>query len=121
MVLEILYATHQKTLVSQRAAKVLSYIGDDPLSVRDTVRYSYVIRNKFVHGAILTKEINEKARKLRPKIFDVARKSIIAQLHIQDKKDQFLEKIDDAILDSKADTELEEILSRNPALMVLKK
>lgn len=120
MILEMLYSTHQSAIVSQRAAKVLSHIGDNPLEIRNQIKEAYDIRNKFVHGAIPSTEINEKARLIRPKIFDIARKSIVAQLYLHN-KESFIEIIDNSLLDSNAQADLKKLLLANAALMILTK
>ena len=82
MVLETLYSSHQKVVISQRAAKILTFLGDDPLKVRDIIKEAYYVRHKFVHGALINNESSEKARRVRPMIFDIARKSIVSQLYL---------------------------------------
>jgi len=72
-----------------------------------TVKKGYGIRSKFVHGSISR---NETRKDLLDKIVEYLRKSILILLMIPKGKDEFIQLIDDAMLDDSTKEKLEQLI-----------
>ena len=104
--------------LSIRIAKLFSLLGYDSYRVKEVVRDAYKVRSLFVHGGHLSD--NEK-RKLNDKfgdinsflllLMDYLRISIIMMLFIKKEKEEFLDFIDDALVDKDKDSQLNNLLN----------
>ena len=103
---------------SIRIAKLFSLLGYGSYRVKEVVRDAYKVRSLFVHGGHLSD--NEK-RKLNDKfgdinsflllLMDYLRISIIMMLFIKKEKEEFLDFIDDALVDKDKDSQLNNLLN----------
>jgi uncharacterized tellurite resistance protein B-like protein len=96
--------------LSQRIAKILSILGHDPMEVYNTLRRSYDIRSKFVHGEPLEKADRQYTAENLSKVLEYNRVSIVASLQLKEKiaKEQLLNLIDNSLLSPQAETKLNE-------------
>jgi len=96
--------------LSQRIAKILSIFGRDPLEVYHTLRRSYEIRSKFVHGEPLEKVDRQYAAENLLKILEYNRVSIVTSLQLKENmaKEQLLNLVDNSLLSPQAETKLNE-------------
>ncbi len=93
--------------LAQRVAKVMGILEDSSIDVYKTVKKGYGIRSKFVHGSISR---NETRKDLLDKIVEYLRKSILILLMIPKGKDEFIQLIDDAMLDDSTKEKLEQLI-----------
>ncbi len=115
MCLEALYLEGEMELtrrLSQRVACAMSFFGYKPLDVFNTMKKSYAIRSRFVHGSKIEKNHRKNLAELEKELMDYARVSIIIFLQLQGnlEKDDFLSKLDTSLLDEKAKKELNDFL-----------
>lgn len=101
-----------------RIAKTLSLVGYDSYKIRALLRAAYEVRSSFVHGAHLTykgkKELNAKYGDIRSflqLLLDHLRISIIIMILIKKEKEELLDLIDDALVDTVKDGQLNSLLS----------
>lgn len=110
-----------------RISKVLGIFSFNPIQVKAAIKDAYSIRSRYAHGGHLNdKEKNKIAVKyqgdiknLLTQILDYLRISIIIWMTIKQKKDAFIESIDDALIDETANLNL--ITHLNPSKELLKK
>lgn len=98
--------------LSQRVACVMSFFGYEPLDVFNTMKKSYEIRSRFVHGSKIEKKHRKNLAELEKELMNYARVSIIMFLQLQGslEKDDFLSKLDTSLLGEKAKKELNDFL-----------
>ena len=101
-----------------RVSKLLSLLGYDPYEVKERVNEAYGIRSIFLHGGHLD---YRKKRKLESKykdvktlllsVLDYLRISIIVNILILKEKEEFIDLIDDSLVDRKKDELLNSVIS----------
>lgn len=97
-----------------RVAKVLGNFSFDPIQVRSALKDAYIIRSIFSHGGHLgynqKKKFNEKyngdINNLLINILDFLRVSIIISMFIRLEKDEFIDTIDNALIDQNVNQRL---------------
>lgn len=110
MGLEALFLDEMQELsyrLGMRISKVLSLLGKNPLEVRAVINDAYGIRSSFAHGGHLTYKAKKKlerkygeVRKLLLALLDYLRISIIVTILCRMGKEEFVDLIDDALIDS---------------------
>lgn len=100
-----------------RIAKILSLLEYNPHKVKEFVQEGYKIRNLFVHGSHLS---YKEKRKLSNKygdtksfllfLLDYLRISIVLMMFIKKEKEEFLDLIDDSLVDKDKDSQLNNML-----------
>lgn len=101
-----------------RVSKLLSLLGYDPYEVKERVNEAYGIRSLFLHGGHLD---YKKMRKLESKykdvktlllsVLDYLRISIIVNILILKEKEEFIDLIDDSLVDRKKEELLNSVIS----------
>src|SRR5438552_14451588 len=83
------------------------------LEVRETIKDAYSSRSKFAHGNVLTHKDRRKfenkykdLNKILTSILDYLRLGILVSFLVPISKEEFLDLIDDALIDNKKSTEL---------------
>jgi hypothetical protein len=104
--------------LSIRIAKLFSLLGYDSYRVKEVVRDAYKVRSLFVHGGHLS---YKEKRKLNDKFGDInsflllllgyLRISILMMVFIKKEKEEFLDFIDDALVDKDKDSQLNNLLN----------
>jgi hypothetical protein len=100
--------------LSQRASVLLAAFGEKhPIKAYENLARAYDIRSTYIHGAALSPDESASAQKLRPKIIDYARISLVAflQLKAPEAKDTILNRIDNSLLESGCKKNLDEQLA----------
>lgn len=103
-----------------RVAKVLGNFSFDPIQTRSAIKDAYTIRSIFSHGGHLEykqkKKFNEKyngdINNLLNNILDFLRVSIIISMTIRLEKGEFIDTIDNALIDQNANQRLTNILNQ---------
>lgn len=101
-----------------RVAKIMSLLGDNPQEVRRIVKDAYNIRNLFAHGSHLSYQ-QKKKLELRYKdikdifssVINYLRQLIVIMILIQKSKDEFIDLVDDSLIDRKEEESLNNLLS----------
>lgn len=109
-----------------RISKVLGILSFNPIQVKGAIKDAYSIRSSYAHGGHLSpKERHKIATKyngdiknLLHLILDFLRISIIVSMTIHQKKETFIESIDNALIDENANQNLIGIL--NPSKEIIK-
>lgn len=101
-----------------RIAKIFSLLGYDSYKVKEVVGDAYKVRSLFVHGGHLS---YKEKRKLNGKygdigsfllsLLDYLRISIIIMIFMKKEKEEFLDFIDDALVDKGKDSQLNNLLN----------
>ncbi len=104
--------------LSIRVSKIFNYLEYDYCKVKEVVEEAYKVRNLFVHGSYLSynekKKLNSKfgdARKLLLSLLDYLRISILVMILVKMEKEEFLDLIDDSLVDKGKDNQLNNILN----------
>jgi hypothetical protein len=107
-----------------RISKILSMVGRNPLEVREVIKEAYAIRSAFAHGGHLTYKAKQKldrkygdVKKLLLSILDYLRLSIIIMILSRVSKEELVDLIDDALLDSDRQQQLQSRVSDAKALV----
>jgi len=111
--------------LSIRVAKVLGNFSYDPIRTRSTLKDAYTVRSIFSHGGRLEyktkKKFDEKyngsVNNLLYSILDFLRLSIILSITIRLDKEEFIDTIDNSLIDPSGNQKLANIL--NPAKNIL--
>lgn len=129
MGLEALFLTDFVELsfrLKMRISKVLSIFNKDPISLKELITDAYHIRNRYVHGNLLTindrKQLMKKYEDIEKDILlpvlEILRISLVLMIFI-DSKDGFIRQIDDALIDKKQEKELENVLNNKiPSFLI---
>lgn len=120
MALEALFLQERQELgyrLGLRAAKLLSFLQERPVAVRDVLREAYTVRSTFAHGARLSSSERSKlesryqnAGGLVRYVLDFVRKSILAFLIVPREKRELISLLDDAFIDRSVNEELHQLL-----------
>lgn len=107
-----------------RIAKIFVFMGYDSYKVKDLVGDAYKVRSLFVHGAHLS---YKEKRKLNSKyedtksfllaLLDYLRISILISIFSKKEKEEFLDLIDDSLVDHDKDTQLTNLLTSAKSLI----
>jgi len=107
-----------------RIAKIFVFMGYDSYKVKDLVGDAYKVRSLFVHGAHLS---YKEKRKLNSKyedtksfllaLLDYLRISILISIFSKKEKEEFLDLIDDSLVDHDKDTQLANLLTSVKSLI----
>ena len=107
-----------------RISKILSMVGRNPLQVRETIKDAYEIRSTFAHGGHLDhknkKPLERKygdVKSLLHSTLDYLRLSIIIMILSRTSKEELVDLIDDALLDSDKNQQLQGRVSGAKALL----
>ena len=103
--------------LAQRVAKIMGMFGDPPLQARKIVKDGYVIRSKFVHGVVSKASVN---KELLDTIVEYLRRSILVFMLIPKRKEEFIQMIDDSMLDEKAKEDLEQLITDRIKFLIKK-
>jgi len=100
--------------LSVRIAKLLSFYGFNPNETRDIIQEAYNFRNRVTHGSNYKPNWEKRMVILLPKILNYLRISIITFLfNIKLGKDKLVKLIDDSIINSDENQNLEKHLEKN--------
>lgn len=101
-----------------RASKLLGLTGKNPLEVRDVIKDAYRIRNTFAHGGHLAYKEKKKlerrygdVREFLLRLLGYLRCAIIVMILSRASKDELIDLIDDALIDSAKHQQLENRVS----------
>jgi len=104
--------------LSMRIAKIFVLLGHDSYKVKDIVGDAYKVRSLFVHGAHLSykqkRKLNREYGDIRSfllSLLDYLRISIIVMIFMKKEKEEFLDLIDDSLVDHDKDTQLTNLLT----------
>lgn len=108
-----------------RVAKIISLLGNNPQEARQIIKDAYNIRNKFAHGSHLSYK-EKKKLELRYKdiktiflsVINYLRQLIVIVLLIRKTKDEFIDLVDDSLIDKKREEELNNLLSLSKQILV---
>jgi hypothetical protein len=96
-----------------RTAKLLSFLGENAVDVRNTLNDGYRVRSIFAHGARMSaNDITRLTSRYRTveafvsKILDFARKAILVSALVTVPKDDLIDLIDDALIEKSAEDRL---------------
>jgi len=102
-----------------RISKLLSLLGHDPHEVKKTVNDAYKVRSLFAHGSQLSykgkKELEsayQDPKNLLLLILDYLRTLIIVMMLSRKGKDEFIDLVDDSLVDKKREDQLNNIISQ---------
>ncbi len=106
--------------LSQRVAKVLQCFEFPSIKVYSRLKRAYDIRSTFIHGAYLEPDKKKDFTELHKEISEYARLSLIVFIGMIEKydKDDFLKKIDNAVLDSEANKKLIKEIKENEIVKI---
>ncbi len=101
--------------LGQRVSKLLGEFDHQSLEVYNKLKRSYDIRSSFVHGSPISKENQNEALSLAHDLLAFARLSIVIQLQLKEiiEKDNFLNLIDNSLLNQKALDKLQKLIQKN--------
>lgn len=98
-------------------AKVLSYLGFDSLEVKGAIKNAYSVRGSFVHGDVLSSKEKIKLgqkygdiEKFTKLVLDFLRLSILVVLPINRSKNDFIELIEDSLVNDIKGEELKNLV-----------
>jgi hypothetical protein len=96
--------------LSQRIGILMSLLGKNPNEVYNQVKRAYRIRSSYVHGSKI--ENSEEANKLERDVLDYNRRAILLFIQVRDemKKENFISKLDNALLNKDAREQLKDEL-----------
>jgi hypothetical protein len=108
-----------------RTAKIMSLLGIDPQEARQLIKDAYRIRNLFAHGSHLSYKEKRKLE-LRYKdiknifqaITDYLRRLIVIMILNHKTKDEFIDLIDNSLVDRKKEEELNNLLSLAKQILI---
>jgi len=110
--------------LSIRIAKIFVLLGYDSYKVKDIVGDAYKVRSLFVHGAHLSykqkRKLNREYGDIRSfllSLLDYLRISIIVLIFMKKEKEEFLDLIDDSLVDHDKDTQLANLLTSVKSLI----
>jgi len=102
-----------------RISKLLSLLGHDPHEVKKTINDAYKVRSLFAHGSQLSykgkKELESRygdAKNLLLSVLDYLRTLIIVMILSRKGKDEFIDLVDDSLVDKKQEEQLNNIISQ---------
>lgn len=100
--------------LSLRIASLLRLLGLNPLEIQNQVHRAYDIRSTHIHGGQVDKERLKDGNDLCQKVLEYARLSVVVFLQLKEKveKDEFINKLDRALLDTKSLERVEKQLGR---------
>lgn len=120
MSLEALFLEERQELsyrLRLRTAKVLSFLDEKSIAVRDALTDAYDVRSAFAHGARLSSRENRKLELryeslggLVGRTLSFVRKAILASLLVRRTKEEFIDLVDDALIERSADDQLRQLL-----------
>jgi hypothetical protein len=100
-----------------RAAKLLSFLREEPIGIRTTVRDAYNVRSTFAHGGRLSFREKSKLENryqgvggLARAILNIVRKAILVSLLVARPKRDLIGLIDDALIERTREDELRQLL-----------
>lgn len=90
--------------LSLRVASLLRLLNFNPLEIQVQIHRAYEIRSTHIHGGQVDKERLKDGNELCQKILEYARLSVVAFLQLKGKveKDEFINKLDRALLETKS-------------------
>lgn len=101
-----------------RVAKIFSLLGYDSYKVKEAIENAYKIRSLFVHGGHLSykdkRKVESKYGDIRTfllLLLDYLRISIITMIFNKKEKDEFIDLIDDSLVDKDKESQLNNLLS----------
>jgi hypothetical protein len=102
-----------------RISKLLSLLGHDPHEAKKTINDAYKVRSLFAHGSQLSykgkKELDSAyhdPKNLLLSILDYLRTLIIVMMLSRKGKDEFIDLVDDSLVDKKREDQLNNIISQ---------
>ncbi len=90
--------------LSLRAASLLRLLDANPIEIQNQIHRAYEIRSTHIHGGQVAKDRLKDGDDLCRKILECARQSVVVFLQLKGKveKDEFLNKLDRALLEQKS-------------------
>jgi hypothetical protein len=100
--------------LSLRVASLLRLLGLRPLEVQEQVHQAYEIRSTYIHGSVIEKDKLHNADNLCRKVLDYARMCVVVFLQMKQTsdKDEFINKLDRALLEAKSMERIKTQLSK---------
>ncbi len=110
--------------LSLRVAKLLSFYGFEPLKISEQIKIAYNLRSKLLHGAELgnkKEELLKFAREYTHEILNYNRLCLLISLQLKlhlDKK-QFIQLIDNSLIDGEANDKLGKLIEDNVKIPIV--
>lgn len=102
-----------------RISKLLSLLGQDPHEVKKTINDAYKVRSLFAHGSQLSYKEKKRLestyhdqKNLLLSVLDYLRTLIIVMMLSRKGKDEFIDLVDDSLVDKKREEQLNNIISQ---------
>jgi len=102
--------------LSMRASRYLAHLGKDPARTRETIELAYDVRSEYVHGGRTSQKERKKIERLytslktfQTELLDLVRISILAGVLHRVDKEEFVDLIDDSLIDPGKGARLEAI------------
>ena len=106
------------------SAKILATLGRNPIEVREHIKDAYAIRSTFAHGGHLDYKAKKKldrkyggVKKLLHSLLDYLRVSILVSIMSRMSKEELVDLVDDALIDSVKNDELRNRISDTKVLI----
>lgn len=98
--------------LGQRASALLRLVGFVPLEVYNNISQAYDIRSTYIHGSQIDKGRQQSANKLCKTILEYARVSLLVFFQLKEtmEKENFINKLDNSLLDEKAEQKTKELI-----------
>jgi hypothetical protein len=103
--------------LSNRVGKLFAILGYDQYEVRQTIRDAYRVRNLFVHGSQLSYKEGKKletkykgVNNLLATVLNYVRVCLVVLIITKRGKEEFIDWLDDALIDRKRDEALGQVL-----------
>ncbi len=107
--------------LKNRIAKMITKYNGSPLQIRDLISDSYKIRSSFVHGdgsKKVIKKYKNPDKEIFQQLVHILHISILSQLFLNIQKKDLLNLLDDSLIDSQKDKELETIIEKLPNIII---
>lgn len=110
--------------LSIRVSRFLGFLGKNPTKTREVIELAYDVRSSYVHGGKTSHRDRRKIERLygslvtfQTELIDLVRISIVTNLVRHLDKDEFVDMIDDSLIDSAKGSQIEAFVGETRALI----